>query len=143
MPINNIPPIINGVNYAWSNVTFNWFTLPVRGIVSIMYEAKQKKDLNYGSGVYPISYALGNYEYTGSIEIYLDEWNKIIQSSPYLDPLQIPPSPMVVAYGGSRVTAKFDTLMAVQFINDPVTVKQNDTKIIVKLDLLIAGIQHG
>ena len=138
----NIPPLINGVNYAWSNVTFVWYTLPVRGIVSINYEAKQKTELNYGSGVYPISEALGNYEYTASVEIYLDEWNKIIQSSPFLDPLQIPRADMQVAYGGSRVNSKIDVLQMVKFTNDPVTVKQNDTKIIVKLDLSIAGIQH-
>ncbi len=136
-------PLINGVNYAWQNVTWVWYTLPLIGIKSITYEAKQKTDLNYGNGVYPISEAVGNYEYTGSIEIYLDEWNKIKAAAPFGDPLQIPRSDMQVLFGGSRVDAIADILQMVKFTNDPVTVKQGDGSIIIKLDLSIAGILHA
>ena len=135
-------PLVNGVNYAWSNVTWMWYTLPLIGIKAISYEAKQKTELNYGAGVQPISESVGNYEYDGEIEIYLDEWNKIIQSAPNNDPLQIPRSDMQVIYGGTRVAAKADILQAVKFMNDPVQVKQNDGSIIVKIKLSIAGIAH-
>lgn len=135
-------PLINGVNYAWTNVTWMWFTLPLIGIKSISYEATQKTELNYGAGVFPISEAVGNYEYKGEIEVYLDEWNKIIASAPNRDPLQIPRSDFQVVYGGSRVAAKADILKQVKFTNDPVQVKQNDGSIIVKLTLSIAGIDH-
>lgn len=135
-------PLINGVNYAWNNVTWMWYTLPLIGIKSIQYEAKQKTELNYGNGPYPISESTGNYEYTGSIEIYLDEWNKIIAAAPGADPLQIPRSDMQVVFGGSRVDSKADILQMVKFMNDPVSVKQNDGSIIIKLDLSIAGILH-
>ncbi len=137
-----LPVLINGVSYAWTNVTWAWFGLPLVGIKSISYEAVQKKELNYGAGVQPISESVGNYEYKGEIEIYLEEWNKIIQAAPLKDPLQIPRSSMQVIYGGSRVLAKVDTLQAVSFMNDPVMVKQNDTSIIVKIQLSIAGILH-
>ena len=135
-------PLINGTNYAWSNVTWMWYQLPLIGIKSISYEAKQKVDLNYGNGVYPISESAGNYEYKGEIEVYLDEWNNLIQAAPNNDPLQIPRSDMQVVYGGSRVAAKCDTLQMVRFMNDPVQVKQNDGSIIVKIELSIAGIEH-
>jgi len=135
-------PLINGTNYAWNNITWMWYSLPLVGIKSITYEAKQKTELNYGNGPYPISESQGNYEYTGEIEIYLDEWNAIIAAAPGNDPLQIPRSDMQVVYGGSRVTAKADTLQMVKFTNDPVTVKQGDGSVILKLTLSIAGIQH-
>ncbi len=135
-------PLINGVNYAWSNVTWAWFTLPLIGIKAINYELKQKKELNYGNGVFPISESQGNYEYTGEIEIYLDEWNKIIRAAPGFDPMQIPRSDFQILYGGNRVDAKADILQSVAFTNDPVQVKQNDGSIIVKLTLSIAGIKH-
>ncbi len=138
--MNNV--LINGVNYAWTNVTWMWYTLPLIGIKSISYEATQKKELNYGAGVYPISEAVGNYEYKGEIEVYLDEWNKIIAASPNKDPMQIPRSDFQVVFGGSRVLAKADILQQVSFVNDPVQVKQNDGSIIVKLTLSIAGILH-
>ena len=135
-------PLINGVNYAWSNVTWVNYGVPLIGIRSISYEAKQKTELQYGAGVYPISEAVGNYEYHGEIEIFLDEWNRIIQSAPNNDPLQIPRSDFQVVYGGSRVASKADILRMVKFTNDPVMVKQNDTIIAVKLTLSIAGIDH-
>jgi hypothetical protein len=120
-----------------------WYTLPLVGIKAITYEAKQKTELNYGAGVQPISESVGNYEYSGDIEIYLDEWNKIIASAPNGDPLQIPRSDMQVVFGGSRVVSKADTLQMVKFMNDPVSVKQNDGSIIVKISLSIAGIVHA
>lgn len=137
-----VTPLINGVNYSWSNVTWAWYTLPLIGIKSITYEAKQKKELNYGIGVEPVSEGVGNKEYSASIEIYLDEWNKIIQAAPNKDPMLIPRSDMQVIFGGSRVVAKVDVLQQVSFMNDPVTVKQGDGSIIVKLDLSVAGILH-
>lgn len=139
---NNTPPLINGVNYAWSNITWVWYTLPLIGIKAINYEAKQKTELNYGAGVYPISESLGNYEYTAEIEIYRDEWDKIIAAAPFGDPLQIPRSDFQVAYGGSRVNQRVDILRAAKFTNDPLSTKQNDTSIILKLTLSIAGIDH-
>jgi len=132
----------NGVNYAWNNVTWMYYTLPETWIKSISYEAKQKTELNYGAGPYPVSEALGNYEYTGEIEIYLDAWSKIIASAPNGDPLQIPRSNFQCVFGGSRVNAKTDILQNVKFVNDPVAVKQGDTMIAVKLTLSIAGILH-
>ena len=119
-----------------------WYTLPLIGIKSISYEATQKTELNYGAGVYPISESQGNYEYKGEIEVYLDEWNKIIAAAPNNDPMQIPRSDFQVVFGGSRVLSKVDVLQQVKFTNDPVQVKQNDGSIIVKLTLSIAGILH-
>ena len=135
-------PLINGVNYAWSNITWMWYGLPLIGIKSINYEAKQKKGLNYGNGVYPISEAVGNYEYDADIEIYADEWAKIIAAAPNGDPLQIPRSDMQIFYGGSRVNQKVDILQMVSFTNDPIAVKQGDTMVSVKLKLSVAGLAH-
>lgn len=136
------PVLINGVNYAWSNITWMWYSLPLIGIKSISYEAMQKTELNYGAGVMPISEAVGNYEFKGEIEVYADEWNKIIQAAPNKDPLQIPRTDMQVVFGGSRVNSKVDILQSVKFTNDPIMVKQGDTLISVKLTLSIAGIRH-
>lgn len=135
-------PLINGVNYAWSNITWGWYTLPLIGIRSINYELKQKKELNYGQGTKPISIAYGNYEPTAEIEIYLDEWNKIIAAAPNNDPMQIPGSDFQVSFGGSRVQSKTDVLQLAEFTNDPVSVKQGDTIVAIKLTLILADIIH-
>lgn len=135
-------PLINGINYSWSNVKLNLFGVPVVGIVAIDYEVKQKKENNYGAGPEPVSRGYGNKEYTGSIEIYRDEWQRIVNASPSKDPLDIKPFDIQVLFGGSSVQLVQDNLLACEFVNDPFTAKQGDSSLKVKLDLVIGKIQH-
>jgi len=134
--------LINGVNYSWSNVSLVLFGVPVVGITKIEYKAKQKKDDNYGFGVEPISRGYGNKEYDAKITLYKDEWNNIIAAAPNRDPLAIPFFDIQVSFGGSRVTASTDVLLSCEFLEDPFTVGQGDTKIMIELPLKIAGINH-
>jgi len=135
-------PLVNGVNYAWSNVKVVLFGVTVTGITKITYKSKQKKDDNYGMGPYPVSRGYGNYEYEGSISLYRDEWAGIISAAPNNDPLQIPWFDIQVTYGGNKVTATCDTLKACEFLDDPLSVGQGDTKILVDVPLKIAFIEH-
>jgi hypothetical protein len=136
-------PLINGVNYSWSNVTCVLFGVPVVGITEISYNTKQKKDNNYGIGVQPISRGYGNVEYTASIKLYLDEWIGIINASPSNDPTQIPPFNIQIVYGGTRVTAKTDVLQQVEFLENPVSTKQGDGKIEITIPLIVGGIAYN
>ena len=52
-------PLVNGVAYSWSSVSFVLFGVPVAGIVNIEYKSKQTKTNNYGSGVEPVSMRVG------------------------------------------------------------------------------------
>jgi hypothetical protein len=135
-------PLINGINYSWSNVKLNLFGVPVVGVVAIDYESKQKKENNYGAGVQPVSRGYGNKEHMGSIEIYRDEWQRIINASPSKDPLDIKPFDIQVLFGGSSVQFAQDNLLACEFVNDPFSAKQNDSSLKVKIDLVIGMIQH-
>lgn len=134
--------LINGTNYSWSNVTMVLFGVPVVGITKIEYKRKQKKEDNYGLGFEPISRGYGNAEYEAKITLYKDEWNKIIAAAPIRDPLAIPRFDIQVSFGGSRVTASLDVLHSCEFIEDPFTVSQGDTKVMIELPLQIAGVEH-
>lgn len=134
------PTLINGINYSWSNISVVLFGTPVVGIVSITYIRKQKKENNYGSGAQPVSRGYGNYEYEGSIELYMDTWKSIIASSPGRDPLRIAPFNIPVTYGGSGVLVTKDVLRAVEFMDDPLDGKSGDTKLMVKIPLIIGSI---
>jgi hypothetical protein len=140
MPATN--PLINGVNYSWANVIFTLFGVPVVGITDINYNRKQKKENNYGFGQQPISRGYGNYEYSGDIELYLDEWKNIISASPNNDPLTIAPFDIVVLYGSSAINSTKDVLKSVEFLEDPFAAKQGDTKLLVKIPLIIAAINR-
>jgi hypothetical protein len=131
-----------GVNYAWSNITWMWYSLPVVGIKSLTWSVVQKTDLNYGQGVEPISEAVGNKEYKLEVEIYTDEWMKIVAAAPNNDPLLIPRSDMQAVLGGSRVNTKVTVFKSVKFTNYGWGSKQNDTSIMTKLTLSVAGIEQ-
>ena len=135
-------PLINGTNYSNGNVSVILFGTPIVGIVAIDYNVKQKKDNNYGAGYQPVSRGYGMYEYTGSIEIYLDVWKSIIAQAPNRDPLQIPPFDIPITYGGTGVLTTKDVLRAVEFLENPTDTKTGDTKITVKIPLIIGGIDR-
>lgn len=135
-------PLVNGVNYAWANISVVLFGVPLVGIRSIDYKRKQDKKNNYGAGIVPVSRGYGNEEYEGSIELYTDTWKKIIAASPNRNPLQIPFFDIPVAFGGSSVSADRDILRAVEFLEDPLEGKQGDTALYVKIPLIIGGIDR-
>jgi len=136
-------PLINGINYSWGNVSLVLFGVPVVGITKISYSAKQKKENNYGAGAQPVSRGYGNYEYEGSIELYADEWKRIISSSPLNDPMSIPPFDIQVVFSGNSVLFNKDVLRAVEFLENPLTVNQGDTKIMVTVPLIIGLIDFN
>lgn len=135
-------PLVNGVNYAWVNISFVLFGIPVKGIKKISYKKKTEKTNNYGAGSEPVSRASGRSEYEASIQLYRDEWQKIIDVAPDQDPLTIPPFDVPVVFGGSRVTAKTDVLQAVEFLEDAFDCGEGDTSIMIDIPLIIAGIKH-
>jgi len=136
-------PLINGINYAWAGVKVVLFGVPVIGITKITYNAKQKKENNYGIGVEPISRGYGNVEYEGSIEIYLDEWKRIIASSPNRNPLAITPFDIQVLYGVNAIAPdQVDVLKAVEFMENPLEANQGDTKLTVTIPLIIGAISR-
>ena len=139
---NTQTPIINGVMYSWANVKVILFGVPVIGVTKITYKKKAKKENLYGQGSEPIGRSYGNNEYEASITLYRDEWNSIIKSAPNFDPLSSPFSEIQVVFGGSAVTACTDRLLAAEFLDDPFSVGQGDTKILVDIPLIIGGIIH-
>lgn len=134
--------LVNGVNYSWADIQLILFGVPIQGITGINYSVKQQKDNNYGAGSRPVSRGYGNVEFEGSIEIYRDEWQKIIALSPNGDPNALPPFSIQVLYGGSRVTASVDVLKMVEFTVDEMKAKQGDTKLLVSIPLVIGDVVH-
>lgn len=135
-------PLINGVSYSWSSISLVLFGVPVAGIKSIEFKRKQAKTNNYGAGQKPVSRGYGKIEFEGSIEIFLDEWKKVIAAAPYRDPLSIGWFDIPVLYGNSVADATKDTLKGVEFLEDPFNAKQGDTELTVKLPLIIADISR-
>lgn len=135
-------PLVNGTSYSWANVKCNLFGVPVVGITEINFNNKQKKENNYGQGVNPISRGYGNIEPEADISIYWDEWIKIINAAPNKEPLAIPHFDIQILFGGSSVSFQQVNLRACEFMEDPFSAKQGDNKLVIKIPLIVAQIEH-
>lgn len=135
-------PLINGTNYDWGQITLVLFGIPVIGITKIDYTRKQKKENNYGIGYEPISRGYGIVEYEASIEIYQDELKRIIAAAPNQDLLAIPPFDIQIIFQNQGLLLVQDTLKLCEFTEDSLSASQGDTKILVSLPLIIAGVDH-
>lgn len=135
-------PLINGINYDWGNVTVILFGVPVVGITKISYKSAQVKENNYGLGRKPVSRGYGPVTFEGSIEMYADEWKRIISRAPFSDPLQIPAFDIAITFGGNGTQPCADTLRMVEFLENPLAANQGDTKLLVTIPLIIGDIEH-
>jgi hypothetical protein len=134
-------PLINGVSYGWGNLQLVLFGVPVVGITKIDYKSKQNKENLYGAGYKPVSRGYGKYEYEGSIEIYTDEWKRIIAASPNRDPLSIAPFDInIVFLAGTRNLPNKDVLKMCEFLENPLSSSEGDTSIKVTIPLIIGDI---
>jgi len=132
--------LINGVSYGWGNIQLVLFGVPVVGITKIDYKAKQTKENLYGAGYKPVSRGYGKYEYEGSIEIYTEEWKRIIAASPNRDPLSIAPFDIEIVFAGNRVAPDKDSLKMCEFLENPLSSSEGDTSIKVSIPLIIGDI---
>jgi len=136
-------PLINGINGAWNDVTVTANGRILIGITAITYNVKQKKENNYGTGAEPVSRGYGAVEYDGGeMELYLEEWKKFIADSPAGNPLLEPPFTIAVTFGNSASAIKKDVLLMCEFTENNMSTKQGDTKIMVKVPFVYAGISR-
>jgi hypothetical protein len=136
-------PLINGVNYSSANVSI---IIPILGLVigitEINYAQETAIDDNYALEQDPVSRGFGQNKYTGDISMYKETWNRIIDASPNRTPQSLPYFDIVVAFGGPGVPFRKETLRAVSFKANPMSVKSGDTKLVCKIPLAIAGIDY-
>lgn len=132
--------LINGVSYAWANITANVLGVPLTGITAINYKRKQTKTNNMGAGPKPVSRGYGNYEFEGDIEIYMETLKAIIAGQANRDILAIPPFDITVVFTGQGVITTTDILKACEFLEDPMDAKQGDTRLLARIPLIIADI---
>lgn len=139
--------LVNGVNYSWSNVKMILFGIPVVGITKISYSRKQTRENGYGLGSEPVHRGYGRIEYSAEIEIYREELMRIAKGAPNNDILNISPFTITVLFGsipgqGGLVVPQKDILHNCEFLEDNFSSSEGDTKILVTVPLIIAGITH-
>ena len=140
--------LTGGVAYGWGNVTLVLFGIPIQGITKISYNRKQSKENLHGFGTEPILRGYSRVEYEASIELYKDEWFRILDNAGG-DILNIGMFDIQVMYGtipgvpSGVVLPKLDILHNCEFLEDPTTINEGDSKILCTIPLIIAGVEHS
>jgi hypothetical protein len=135
--------LINGVSYGWSNTTVVVFGVPLVGITNVEVKEKQVKENNYGSGVEPIARGYGNVEYDASIQVYAEQFFQWVNAVTDGRITKIPPfnfpMTLVPKNAGASLPQKV-VVRAAEFMEASLKTAQGDTKILIDLPLIIAGI---
>jgi len=131
---------INGEIYGWSSVTMNIAGEDITGITAINYKEEQKMENVYGAGSRPIGRSYGQISTTASVTLILEEVERIRQSSHVNSLREIPPFEVTVQYAkGNNIVTHH--LRRAQFKNEGVALKENDTRTLVTLELVVCEIE--
>ena len=135
-------PLINGVQHAWSSVKINVLGRTITGITAIDYGYDRAIEDHHGAGDEPVVRGVGNKTYKPvMLELYQFEVVALQQSSGG-DITKIPPFDVPVLYSATQGTPQVvDVIQNCQFKNNSRSLKSGDTKSLVKLELICAGIK--
>ncbi|NBR15169.1 MAG: hypothetical protein EBU01_11430 [Crocinitomicaceae bacterium] len=135
-------PFINGKQHAWASVSVNILGRTLTGITSISFGHKKNKENLYGAGDEPIARGDGNKEYEPvKFSVYQFEAEGIEKVAPLGDITSIPPFEIVVQFKETLNSPKKTyVIQNNEFTMDMRDLKQGDTKSIVNLETICAGI---
>jgi hypothetical protein len=74
-------PFINGVMYNWSQIAIGALGNVFVAVEKISYTDKQEIQNNYGAGNYPIGMGIGKIEVSGSITLFQEELEALVNAS--------------------------------------------------------------
>lgn len=126
-------------NYDWSEteVAFNGRVLT--SIQGIAYNLKQAKSFLYGKGVNPLAIKKGNKSLEGTMTVTMAELQNLKDEAPNRELVNMRNVTIQVAYsnqdeGGGDVNR--DSLLGVEFTEEPVDIKQGDPTAVVALPFM-------
>jgi len=134
--------LINGQAYDYTQIIVNILGAPLAGVSSINYETSQEKANNYGTGNKPVSRGRGAKEYSGDIEMSMNDIEALRAAAPNNDLTELAPFSMVVYYGNPQ-NPTADRLTNVEFTTDKRAGSQGDTDLKASNDLAIGEIIYG
>jgi len=137
------PTLLNGISYAWGSIQIFMLGKNVIGARRIDYKTEQEVEMVYGSGVNSIQRGFGNISHTASITLLKEEVAELQKLAPLGDLTNIPVFDIQVTYFPSPTKVVTDYIKKCVFVNNGVTVAQNDKMIEVELTLSIGSIEWG
>lgn len=134
-------PLVNGVAYAYVDITVSLFGVTVAGITSITYEETSDIVNNYGAGRFAVSQSNGKVETTASMTIDRAEYNALIAAAPNGRLYNIPNFDIVVAYAPSGSAPVADIIKNVKIKKMVGGGAEGDSNIVAELELVPSHIE--
>lgn len=132
--------MVNGKNYDWGDIGLTMFGGLITQITKINYSEKRQSVNNYGYGNFPTSYGNKNFEYTGSLSMYIDQLKQIEDAAPFKKILMIPPFSIKILMSGDGVAYRTVKLSNVRFLENNFDTSQGDASIVVPVPIVFAGL---
>ena len=138
MPAPSVP-LINGTAYSYSDIAATIAGLAVYSFAAINYTQEQPKENNMGAGTLPVSRGRGAKNASGSMELDMDEVEKLRDAIAGGSLLDIAPFDITVTFinGVKTVT---HILKNCEFVDDGVETSQGDTVVRRSFGLVISHI---
>jgi hypothetical protein len=137
----NTVPLINGSAYDYVHISLSILGVPVVGVKAINYTEEQAKENNYGTGTQPVSRGQGEKVYTASLELPMEEGEKIRAASPTRALTDIDMFDIVVVHGVVGKVA-IHTIKNCEFLDDGVEASSGDAQIVRNFNLIPSHIKY-
>ena len=137
----NLPPLINGASYSWSDIVCNVLGTPLAGINSIEYDDSVNIGNLWGAGQNPVSRAYEKYEAKGSITIMQEEMEPFLNAIGTRRLQDIPEFDVIISFISLTQPIVTHKLRNCRFKNNGITTKSNQLGNEIKLELVMSHIE--
>ena len=121
-------PLINGKAYDYTQITISILGSPLAGVSSVNYTETQEKMNNYGTGNRPVSRGQGAIECTCSLEISMNDVERLRNASINRSLLSLPAFDILIIFINGVTTHKH-VVKNCEFSDDGTETSQGDTDI--------------
>lgn len=135
-----IPPLINGKEYEYADITAIVLGVPLVGITAIEYGEEADTKNIYATGRYPVSRSHGQITPKASLTVLMSDLMPILAAIPDGKLFNVPEFDVIVTFTDANLVPVIHTIKNCRFKANVITTQTGDTSIPVKLDLEISNI---
>jgi len=134
---------VNGQEVAFADLSFviAGASSPLFGVTEVTYETERPGEFHKGAGDRNVSWSRGGPSHSGSITLLHSEVRKIQKGSAVSSLTELRPIDIVITSSFDGILIETVVLQKCLITKDPRSLKSGDSKMEVKLDLAIGGIQ--
>lgn len=134
-------PFINGVQYTWGEVAIRALGNVFVGVENIKYDDDQDMEMNHGAGNYAIGMGAGKIKAKGSIMLYQEELEALVNAAPGRRLQSIPNFDITVSFIPEIGQAQVNhTIKNVRLMNNRRDMSSGDMKVTSEINFIASHV---